>query len=139
MMIKAKEIDGFTLIELLITILIVSILATISANLYLNQARKSRRADATDTLTSIALAEERYRTSNTTYGTLAQVWGGVTTSPQGFYSLSISNVTATGYTLTATAVGTQASDSDSGTSCASIQVSVSSGNVTRTPAECWPQ
>lgn len=131
--------NGFTLIEMLITVAIVGILATISVNLYLDHGRKGRRADATETLTAMALAEERYRTNNTSYGTLAQVWGGAATSPAGYYTLSISNVSASGYTLIATANGAQASDNESGTSCTPLQISVLNGTVTKTPAICWPQ
>lgn len=130
---------GFTLIELLIAVLIMGILVSISTIMYRDAARQGRRSDAINTLSSIALAEERYRTTNTQYGSLAQVWGGVTTSTQGFYTLSISNTSATGYTITASAVGDQVNDSASGTSCSTMTLTVSSGTVTKTPAVCWPQ
>lgn len=134
-----KKITGVTLIELLIVVAIVSILAALAVVLYSNQVRQARRADAIDSLTAISLAEERYRTSNLTYGTLAQVWGGVTASTGGYYTLSISGVSATGYTLTAAAQGGQVSDTEGATSCASLQLAVSSGTVTKTPSICWPQ
>jgi type IV pilus assembly protein PilE len=133
-----KTIMGFTLIELVITLTIVAILAMIVINIYTDNVRKSRRIDAVNSLISISMAEERYRSQNTTYGSLAAVWGGVSNSSEGFYTLSISNVSATSYTIIATAVGTQANDSDSGTSCATLQLSVSNGTITKTPAVCWP-
>lgn len=134
-----KRKNGFTLIELLMALAILAILSTIAITSYTSYVRKGRRTDGLHTLLAMSLAEEKYRMSNNTYGTLAQVWGGVSTSPQGFYTLSISNVSATAYTLTATATGNQANDSDSGTSCTSLVLTVSNGTTTQTPANCWPK
>lgn len=128
---------GFTLIELTIVMGIVCILAIIAIWMYRGNVTKSRRADAMNTLMSISLAEERYRASNTQYGSLAQVWGGVTTTHGGFYTIAISNTSATGYTITATAQGTQATDTENATACNSLQLAVSNGTFTKTPAACW--
>jgi type IV pilus assembly protein PilE len=133
-----KKNNGFTLIEMVIAVALVCILTTISVMSYISYVRKSRRTDAINSLLSISLAEERYRSNNATYGTLAQAWGGVTTSQGGYYTLAISNVSATAYTITATATGNQANDSANGTSCASMVFSMSSGTISKTPAACWP-
>jgi type IV pilus assembly protein PilE len=129
---------GFTLIEMLITVLIVAILALTAIYFFSGQVVRGRRIDAINALLSISLAEEAYRSSNTTYGTLAQVWGGVTTSQEGYYTLAISNVTATSYTITATGTGTQTADTNDATSCATLTLTMSSGTITKTPAVCWP-
>jgi len=129
---------GFSLIELLVTIAILGILATIAIGNYSSYIRNSRRTDGINTLLSISFAEERYRSSHAQYGTLAQVWGGVTTSSEGHYNLAISNVSATGYTATATAQGSQANDSSNGTSCTTLSLAVSNGTITKTPTACWP-
>ena len=131
--------NGFTLIEMTITVGIVAILAVIASEIYLSQVTKGRRADGMDTISSISLAEERYRSANATYGTLAQVWNGVTASPGGYYTVAISNTSATAYTITATGTGTQATDTENGTDCSSLVFAVSNGTVTQTPAVCWPQ
>lgn len=135
-MIKHKV--GFTLLEILFTLAIISILAVIAIALFLPQLREGRRSDAINTIMAISLAEERYRSSNTTYGTLAQVWSGVTASPQGYYTMSLSNVTATSYTVTATAQGGQASDVSGSTACTPLVFAMSNGTITKTPAACWP-
>ncbi|SRR5579883_673949 len=129
---------GFTLIELLVTIAIVAILALIAIYVFSSQVSKSRRSDGINSLLSISLAEERYRSTNTQYGTLTQVWGSTTTSAEGYYTLSVSNVSATSYTITATAQGSQANDSENGTSCATLTLAVSNGTITKTPSVCWP-
>lgn len=133
-----RKMKGFTLIEMMITVAIIGITTLTAIYLYTDQIKHGRRIDAINALLSISLAEERYRSTNTTYGTLAQVWGGVTTSQEGYYTLAISNVTATTYTITATGTGTQTSDSESGTSCATMTLTMSSGTITRSPAICWP-
>lgn len=134
-MIKATK--GFTFIELLIAIAIIAILVVVATGSYKSFSLKGRRADGINALLSISMAEERYRSTNTTYGTIAQAYG-PTTSPQGYYTLNVSGASGTGYTATATAVGSQANDSESGSSCATLTLSVSSGTVTQSPAACWP-
>ncbi len=124
---------GFTLFELMIALLIVAILAVVAVVSYRSYIVVANRADATQTLLSIQLEEEKYRLNNTTYGTLAQVWGGVSTSEGGYYTLSVSNAAAASYTITATAIGTQVGD----TECSTITLAYSNGTTTRTPAACW--
>lgn len=132
------KIKGFTIIELMIVIVIVGILAKVAISSYSSYTQKSRRADAVNTLLAISMAEERYRANNSTYGTLAQVWNNVSTSNQGFYTITITNVTATTYTITATGTGTQATDTEGSTACNSMVLTFSNGSVTNTPAACWP-
>lgn len=129
--------SGFTLIELVIVVSIVAILAAIAIPLFTEQIRKGNRTDGKSVLLSIVMEEEKYRTNNVTYGTLAQVWGGVSVSPQGFYNLAISGVSGTGYTVTATAIGDQANDAQGATNCGTLTITVSGLTTTRTPAACW--
>lgn len=133
-----KKQNGFSLIELSITVLLIAILTTLSLYLYTDKVKRGRRIDAINALLSISLAEERYRSNNTTYGTLAQVWGGVTTSQEGFYTLSITSVSATTYTVTATGTGTQTTDAENSTSCTTLTLTMNSGTITKSPAVCWP-
>ena len=134
---RKVSILGFTLLELMIGIVIVGILASISIKLYTKHIKRARRMVAIQTLLSIQLAEEQYRSTNTQYGTLAQVWGGVNTTTGGYYSLSITNTSATNYTITATALTTQTSDKENSTTCTPLVLTMSSGTETKTPAACW--
>lgn len=131
--------NGFSILELMVVVVIIGVLTILAITLYTSNVRHGRRSDGINTLLSMSLAEERYRAINTTYGTLNQVWGGVTTSTQGYYTLSISGTSSTDYTLTATATGDQANDTSSGTSCTTLTLTSSSGTITETPAACWPQ
>lgn len=131
--------DGMTLLELIAALAIVSILTLISVSTYTTYVKKGRRIDAINDVLSISLAEEKYRMNNNTYGTLAQVWGGVTASPEGYYTVAISNVSGTAYTITATTQGSQVGDSENGTSCNTLTLSFSSGVITKSPSICWPK
>jgi len=128
---------GFTIIELLITITIIGIIAIIAIGFYRPYILKGHRSDGINAILTLQLSEERYRSTNSTYGTLAQISGN-STSPLGYYSLSISNVSPTSYTITATGQGTQASDSENGAACSPLTLTVSNNNVTQSPAACWP-
>lgn len=132
-----KTLFGFSLLELLIAVAVIAILIAIAVPTYRTYMLKSNRADAINSLLAIQLAEERYRLSNAAYGDLTQVWNGVTTTEGGYYTLSVSGLSATSYTITATAVGDQANDSQDGTSCATLSLSYASNAVTKTPTECW--
>lgn len=119
--------QGFTLMEMLIALTIVGILAGIAYPSYVDSVNKSRRADAHNALIKLQLAQEKLRgncrfyaaaidttagASNTCAATAANTKVvGVTTSPDGNYTLAISNASTSSYTLTATATGAQAGDS----------------------------
>ena len=128
--------QGFTVVELLIVVTILSILAAIAISNYNAYVMRTRRGEGMGALNSIALEQEKYRSNNTTYGALADVWIGTATA-NGYYNLDISGVTATGYTVTATAQGNQANDSQSGTNCATLTMVLNGLTTTRTPANCW--
>ena len=132
-----KKQSGFSLIELMIALIILAILAILGYSSYRDKIQKARRADAIQTLIAMQLAEENYRSNNTSYGTIAQVWSGVTTTPNGLYNLSISNVSATSYTVTAAATGSQSTDKENGTACTPLSITVSSGTETKLPINCW--
>lgn len=126
--------DGFTLIELLTVLAIVGILAAIALPAYQSYVRKSRRSDATVALRALQFSEEKYRANNSSYGTLAQL-GMNSTTDSGYYTLAVSNVSGTGYTLTASAVSGSSQASDSG--CTTLTLQQSGATQTTTPSACW--
>lgn len=134
---NTKRQTGFSLLEIVFALAIIGILAGIAIPSYYSYQLRAHRSEGVNTLNNIQLVQEKYRTHNTTYGTLAQVWGGVTTTSSGYYTLALTNNTSTGYTITATAQGDQADDAQSGTSCAVLTLVVNGISTTRTPAACW--
>jgi type IV pilus assembly protein PilE len=130
---------GFTLIELMIVVAIVGILSVLAYPSFQDYLRKSRRGEALSSLMSIHLNQEKHRANNPQYGTLAQVWGGVTTTENGYYNLTVGGLGASTVTMTATAVGDQANDRAGATGCGTLTVTVNGPAVTKNPAACWAQ
>lgn len=142
---KIESNSGFTLIELMIAAVIVAILAAVALPAYNGQIRKSRRADAVASISQYQQAQERWRANEVTYATQAQATASTTANPaglglsststNGYYTIAVTNPTASTYTVTATAVAgtTQAND----TGCTVLDVSVANGTVTYTQPACW--
>ena len=104
--------QGFTLIELMIVVAIIGIIASVAVPSYNQYVTESRRADAYVALATTAAEQERFYTYDNAYSTDIDELGG-DTSPDGFYTISVS---ATDSTFTMVAVpaagGTQTGDSD---------------------------
>lgn len=123
---------GFTLIELMIVVAVVAILGLIALPSFMDAVRKSRRSDAMEAMTQIQQAQERWRANHTSYSnnlTGVPADGGLNlkaSSSSGYYALSLGNVDAAGYTVTAQAkAGTsQAADSH----CQKLVMSLAGGN-----------
>jgi len=116
-----KKIMGFTLMEVMITVVIISILATIAFPSYQNYITRSRRGTAQGDLQGLANAMERFYTISGTYvgtnvsGTNAPI---ATLFPaqspidgnDKYYNLFITNPTVTTYNLQAVPIGGQIGD-----------------------------
>lgn len=131
-----KLFRGFTLIELMIVVVIIAVLAAIAIPAYQGYTERARRADAKSALLSIQLAQEKYRANNPEYGSLADI-GFSNTSPDGYYSISVT--TASGppatYRATATPQGKQ-----SGDSCGTFAVDqdgIDDSDGYASKGECW--
>lgn len=103
-----RKTSGFTLIEVMIVVAIIGILAAIAYPSYAEHMRKTRRADATASLTALAQRLERCYTQNFSY---LNCLPASETSEQGFYSITVAAEKTT-FSLSAAAVasGPQASD-----------------------------
>jgi type IV pilus assembly protein PilE len=100
---------GFSLLELVIAVAIVALLAAIAYPSYLGSVRKGRRSEAVSALTALQQAQERWRANSQSYASTltslnsAMPATAATTTPGGYYSLSIDASTQTDYILTAQA------------------------------------
>ncbi|MBI3368738.1 MAG: type IV pilin protein [Burkholderiales bacterium] len=138
-MIRRTRDAGFTLIELMIGVAIVAILTAIAYPGYAKQVAKGRRAEAKTALLAVAQKMERFYTERATYAGAALGSGGIyaATSENGYYNLSITAQTATGFTIKAVPTGIQASDkcgsyvyNDAGTKSLGA-------DATDSVANCW--
>lgn len=107
--IRSNE-EGFTLIELLTVILIIGVLAAIAIPSFLNQTSKAYDASAKELAHDALIAAETYSTDhNGSYAglTLASLPAydatiQITSGTGGAYVQSVSNATASGYSITTT-------------------------------------
>ena len=136
---------GFTLIELMIAVLIVGILAAIAFPSFTAQLNKSRRSEGITALLELQQTQSRLRANCRFYaqvlnnenndGTNDSLCDTITTSaieiatttPQGYYTLSIEPGSASGntYTARAAAAGSQVGDTD----CSTILLRVNTADV----------
>lgn len=140
---------GFTLLEIVIAIVIVGVLTAVALPSFQGSIRKSRRAEAFAAISAVQQAQERFRSSNANYGNLnspadaATLPNLLTTTPSGYYVITVSSETATGYTAKATAQGAQAADAG----CRMMGVRLANGSLSygsgasaldwSDPARCW--
>lgn len=110
---------GFTLIELMIVVAVVAILAAIALPSYQEYIKRSNRAEARAELLRAEGWLERFNAENNRYAdnaanTANSAFGGVFTtvpaSGTARYTIALSAVTASSYTITATPTGSMNGD-----------------------------
>ena len=131
--------QGFTLIELMIVVAIIAILAAIAYPAYTESVQKARRTDGAAMLTDTAQRLERCYTMYSAYNNAACEPAAADfplTSPEGFYEIEATALTANAFTLTAEPQGAQADD----TRCANLTLNnlgVRGTSGTWTWDRCW--
>ena len=102
---------GFTLIELMIVIAVLSIIVAVGYPSYLEQVKKSRRAEGMGQLLELADRMERSYSDNGTYPTaISEVY--VATTDGGFYTLSIVTANNVSFVVSAAPTGLGNQDED---------------------------
>ncbi len=130
-----RRTGGFNLIELLIVVAIVAILAAIGFPAYQQYARDAKRADAHEALARASQLQERFFADTSGYATgLATLGYDTNESPQGYWGLVVTGVSATGYTLVASPTGGHV-DAD----CATISINAQGvrASAPGSADECW--
>lgn len=127
---------GLTLIELLVAVAIATIIVSIALPTYLDSTRKSRRSEAFAALADVQQRQERHRSNQPTYAVSLTDLRSATPpglempsarTTNGLYDLSLSNVSATGYTAAAFGVAGAPQENDS--RCRALAVRYTAGNV----------
>lgn len=104
---------GFSLIELVIVVAIIGILASVALPSYIEQVRKSKRADLVSNVLECASIQERRFSVNNSYE--ATACDALSTANDNYtIATTLTNTTANGnsngYTITVTPIGSMASD-----------------------------
>lgn len=124
---KMQKNYGATLMELLVVITIIAILVAVGYPSYQTYLMESRRSDAINALRQNQLIIENYMQSN---GGVTPDAGDVTlltTSPEGFYTLTYSQQANNAYKLVATAVNGTSQEDD--TDCVTITLISQMDNI----------
>ena len=126
--------SGFTLIKLMIVVAIVAILAAIAYPAYTSQIMKSQRSDARAALLAAAQSLEKCYTEYNVYNNAACP-ALPASSPEGYYSIAATTLTASTYTLTATP---QSGAVNNDKECLTIMLdSKGAKTSTGTGSQCW--
>lgn len=131
---------GFTLIEVMIVVAIIGILAAITIPQYADYMRRARVSEAVGLLASMRPRMEQYFQDNRTF-VGACVDGTVAPKPastKGF-AFDCSDLTATGYTITATGISTSSTNGFAYTLKANgaRKTTALSAGWTGVDANCW--
>ena len=91
---------GFTLIEVMIVVVVIGILASIAYPAYQDYVMEARRAEGKAAIANVAQRMERCFTESSTYTPAGGCVANFATE-NGLYNVSVGNLSATTYTITA--------------------------------------
>jgi len=126
-LVSTSRVKGFTLIELLVAVVIVGVLAAVALPSFVDSIRKSRRADAFTAIAAIQQAQERWRGNNAAYTSSLTALNTSSQSASAYYTLAVSDASASNYVVTANAVAEKSQAQDG--SCKVLAVQVLGGNL----------
>ena len=135
---EMKRARGFTLIELMIVVAVVGILAAIAYPSYMDQIRKSRRAEVQALLMNVSARQQQMLLDTRSYAsTVSALNITIPDTVQRNYAVTLAVGTAAVPTFTATATpsGAQAADKCGVPLVAGVLSIDQSG--TKLPANCW--
>lgn len=115
---------GFTLIELMVATAITGILAATAYPSFQGPITKARRTDGITALLRLQMSQERWRSSHSTYASLAEVSRGAV-SDMRYYEIDVTEATPTGFSAVARGTGSQTND----VACRVLRLTVAGGHT----------
>jgi type IV pilus assembly protein PilE len=128
-------VKGFTLLELMVALVIVAIVASVAYPSFMSSIRKGRRSDASDAAAGVMQAQERWRANNAQYSANFTNLNVGSTTANGYYTMALSAVSGTAYTITFTPVAAKGQNNDTG--CTAMSVTVTGTSPVYAPSTCW--
>ena len=134
-----RKQSGITLIELLVVVAIVGIIVAVALPSYQAQTQATRRADAASVLMKCAISMGHHSSGNN-YSFVGAAAGTTCSAkspidgPDTIYQITITNLTATTYTLSAIPQGGQASD---GCGTLTLNQAGTQGASSGSVDDCW--
>jgi type IV pilus assembly protein PilE len=141
----ARRARGFTLIEMLVATAVTGVLSSIAYPSFTSTVHKVRRSDALVAVLQVQAAQERWRSNNAAYGSLAEIRQPAV-SASGHYTLAVQALGDNRYELVASARGAQGRDA----ACRTLKLSVvglnsvyasgpdaNVGNGSEANRQCW--
>ena len=119
-----RRAGGFTLIETMVAVGIAGVLSSLAYPNLEGHVLRARRTDGLVAVMQVQLAQERYRTNNPTYASLAEA-GLRGLSAAGLYAIQVTSHTADGYVILASATGAQARDA----SCRHLRLTLADASL----------
>ncbi len=144
-----KNAKGFTLVELLIVVAIIALISVIAYPSYMNYVVNTKRNAATNTLLQIADRQQQFFMDNKRYAATLTDLGfaanplildeqgnpAAADNPQAVYSVSLSDLAATTYTITAAPINMQLKRD---TKCGSLTLNQAGTQAASTGYDgCW--
>jgi type IV pilus assembly protein PilE len=117
---------GMTLIELMVVVVIIGVLAALTFPSFSEQVLAARRGNGVTYLLRLKLQQEAFRIENISYAKTAQL----NLPNSKYYIFTVTDASATTYTITAKAKGSQTADTD----CLTMEIDQS---LSKTPAYCF--
>ena len=121
-----RAMRAMSLIELMLVVVILGILASLIFPSFKQQIMISRRGDGISQLLQLKIQQESFRIENNSYASSEQL----TLPSSEYYTFSVSDESATTYSLKATAKGSQLEDK----SCKVLSLDPS---MNKTPIDCF--
>ena len=117
---------GMTLIELMVVVVIMGVLVTLTLPSFSHQILAARRSDGVTYLLRLKLQQEAFRIENISYAKTAQL----SLPSSKYYIFTVTDVSATTFTITAKAKGSQTADKK----CLAMEIDQS---LSKTPFYCF--
>ncbi len=117
---------GMTLIEIMVVVVIIGVLAALTFPSFSEQILAARRGDGVTYLLRLKLQQEAFRIENISYAKTAQL----SLPSSKYYIFTVTDVSATTFTITAKAKGSQTADKK----CLAMEIDQS---LSKTPFYCF--